>query len=46
MFTRLKKAINAFLEKIAKQNEELYGKRKMDCCNLNKQNENKPIRNK
>jgi hypothetical protein len=38
MFTRLKKAIDNFLEKIAKQNNELYGKRKMDCCNLNRQN--------
>lgn len=38
MFDKLKKAINNFLEKIAKQNEELYGKSKMDCCNLNKQN--------
>lgn len=46
MFTRIKKSINNFLDKIAKQNEELYGKRKMDCCNLNKQNENKSIRKK
>ena len=42
MFTRLKKAINAFLEKIAKQNEELYGNSRMDCCKLNKQNKKYP----
>lgn len=46
MFTRIKKSVNSFLDKIAKQNEELYGKRKMDCCNLNNQNKEKSIRNK
>lgn len=38
MFDKFKKAINYFLLKIAKQNEELYGKARMDCCKLNKSN--------
>ncbi|MDF2595811.1 MAG: hypothetical protein K0R69_2152 [Clostridia bacterium] len=36
MFKKLKKAINKLLLKIAQQNEEVYGKARMDCCKLNK----------
>jgi hypothetical protein len=36
MFEKLKKAINELLLKIAKQNEETYGKDRMDCCKLNR----------
>jgi hypothetical protein len=36
MFNKFKKAMSKFLLKIAKQNEELYGKDRMDCCKLNK----------
>lgn len=36
MFKKLKKAINNFLIGMAKENEETYGKGKLDCCNLNK----------
>lgn len=37
MFKRLKKAINDFLEKLAKENEKSFGKGTLDCCQLNKQ---------
>jgi hypothetical protein len=37
MLKRLKKAIKAFLEKLAKENEEAYGKNVPDCCSLNRQ---------
>lgn len=36
MFKRIKEAINKFLEDLAKENKELYGNGRMDCCNLNK----------
>lgn len=36
MFIKLKKAIKRFLDKVAKQNEALYGEGKMNCCDLNK----------
>lgn len=43
MFKRIKEAINRFLENIAKENKELYGSGRMDCCNLNKTtNKQKP----
>lgn len=38
MFKKIKKVINKFLQDMAKENEELYGKERMDCCKLNKMN--------
>lgn len=35
MFKKLKKVIHNFLLQMAKENEELYGKERMDCCKLN-----------
>lgn len=40
MLKRLKKAINDFLEKLAKENEKAFGKGVPDCCQLNGQNVN------
>lgn len=37
MLKKFKKALNNLLLKIAKQNEELYGAARMDCCKLNKE---------
>jgi hypothetical protein len=39
MFNKIKKTMNKFLETLAKQNKELYGSERMDCCNLNKTND-------
>lgn len=39
MFKKIKKIINKFLEDLAKENKELYGSGRMDCCNLNKTKE-------
>ncbi|WP_255363197.1 LDCC motif putative metal-binding protein [Cellulosilyticum sp. I15G10I2] len=36
MFAKLKSMLKKFLETVAKQNETLYGKDRLDCCNLNK----------
>ena len=38
MWKRIKTAINRYLESLAKENKELYGTGRMDCCNLNKTN--------
>lgn len=38
MIKKIKKAINNLLLSMAKQNEEEFGKGRMDCCNLNKKN--------
>ncbi len=35
MFKKIKRAINKFLNDIAKENEKQFGKEKMDCCKLN-----------
>lgn len=35
MLGKVKKAIQKFLQDMAKENEELYGKERMDCCKLN-----------
>lgn len=37
MFKKLKNVIRNYLNKVAKENEELYGKGRMDCCKLNSQ---------
>jgi hypothetical protein len=39
MFKKIKSAINRYLEALAKENKELYGNGRMDCCNLNKTND-------
>ncbi|WP_416386202.1 LDCC motif putative metal-binding protein [Anaerocolumna cellulosilytica] len=36
LLEKLKKAIQKFLLDMAKENEELYGKERMDCCKLNR----------
>ncbi|WP_276326320.1 LDCC motif putative metal-binding protein [Anaerocolumna aminovalerica] len=36
MFKRIKQAINKYLQDMARENEKLYGKERMDCCKLNK----------
>lgn len=36
MFKSIKNAINKFLQDIAKENEKIYGKERMDCCKLNR----------
>ncbi len=36
MFKKLKEALARYLEKMAKDNEEAFGKGKLDCCDLNK----------
>lgn len=41
MFQKLKKAIHNFLLQMAKENEEMYGKERMDCCKLNSNNPKK-----
>lgn len=39
MFKKIKKAVNKFLENLAKENKEIYGSGRMDCCNLNRTDE-------
>lgn len=36
MFLNIKKVIKKFLLELAKENEQLYGKDKLDCCKLNR----------
>lgn len=36
----MKKAIKRWLEKLAKANKETFGNERLDCCNLNR-NDNK-----
>lgn len=38
MFKRIKEAFNRFLEDLAKENQKSFGTGKMDCCNLNRSN--------
>lgn len=38
MVKKIKQLLNNFLRTLAKQNEEIYGSGKMDCCKLNKTN--------
>ncbi len=37
MLKRIKKAINRFFDKLAKENEKSFGKGTLDCCQLNRQ---------
>lgn len=39
MFKRIKKAIDKFLEDLAKENSKQFGYGRMDCCKINKSNE-------
>jgi hypothetical protein len=36
MLNKIKKIIKKFLLDMAKENEELYGKERLDCCKLNR----------
>jgi len=36
IWARFKLRINKFLDNLAKENQELYGSGKMDCCNINR----------
>lgn len=36
MLKKFKKAINKFLENLAKENEKSFGKGTLDCCQLNR----------
>jgi len=40
MLKRIKKAIGNFIEKLAKENENSFGKGTLDCCQLNRPNSN------
>ncbi len=43
MLKRLKNAINRFFEKLANENERSFAKGPLDCCQLNRQgNEKRP----
>jgi len=37
---RIKRAINGFLEKLAKENEKSFGKGHLYCCQLNRLSSN------
>lgn len=39
MLKKIKKAINKYLEDLAKENKKLYGSGRMDCCDLNRTKE-------
>lgn len=41
IFDKIKKAINKFLENLAKENKESFGDGKLDCCDLNKKKKEK-----
>ncbi len=41
MFKKIKIAIHKFLLEMAKENQELYGKDRMDCCKLNRNHSKK-----
>jgi len=36
MFKKIKKSWNAFLERLTKENQEQFGSKRADCCDLNK----------
>jgi len=38
---RIKDALNHFLERLAKANQEEFGGKKLDCCTLNKPSSDK-----
>lgn len=36
MFSGLKKMINKFISKLAKESEKSFGNERLDCCNLDR----------
>lgn len=36
MLKKIKKAINKYFEEMAQENQQTFGKERMDCCNINK----------
>ena len=36
----LRKRWNAYLERLARVNQELYGNRRLDCCDMNGKTDN------
>lgn len=46
MFKKIKQAINRYLEELAKENQKSFGSGRMDCCNLNKVNNEKEVKRK
>ncbi len=36
MLKKIKNVINKFFEELAKENKELYGSGRLDCCDLNR----------
>lgn len=41
LWKRIKRAINRYLEDMAKENQKEFGAGKLDCCQLNRQNNSK-----
>jgi hypothetical protein len=39
------KAIKRFIERLAKSNEETFGDKKLDCCDLNRNNNSQAVNN-
>jgi hypothetical protein len=39
------KAIKKFIDRLAKSNEETFGGKKLDCCDLNRTNKSQEIKN-
>lgn len=39
------KAIKRFLDRLAKSNEETFGGKKLDCCDLNRNNNSRTVDN-
>ncbi|MGH4140318.1 LDCC motif putative metal-binding protein [Clostridium sp.] len=43
---KLKKWYDNFIKRMEKANEESFGDKKLDCCGLNDNKNNNPIKNK
>ena len=41
MFRKIKKSWNAFLVRLSKENQEQFGSKRADCCDLNKSHNKK-----
>jgi hypothetical protein len=39
------KAIKKFIERLAKSNEETFGNKKLDCCDLNRNHKSESMNN-
>ena len=44
MFKKLKEKIDNYLKHLAEINEQSFGKQKLDCCDLNKNNKSRAAR--